>query len=106
MAATLDQVLAAVNLLTRKVDTVITEMGILMSQADDITAATTALNDAVTTLTQAHADLEALVQALRDQVAAGTIPDAIMTGFDQALARLKPAVDNVAEIAAPAPPAP
>lgn len=101
MAATLDQVLAAVTLLGRKTDTLIMQMGILMTQADDIRAATDTLNAEVGALTEAHDQLAALVQQLRDQVAAGTIPESIMTGFDQALAKLKPAVDSVAAIAAP-----
>jgi hypothetical protein len=104
VAATNDQILAAVTLLTRKIDTVITEMGILMSQADDISAATAELNTEVANLTSAHDELAALVQALRDQVAADAIPQSIMDGFDSALAKLKPAVDSVAAIAAPPPP--
>lgn len=102
MTATLDQVLAAVTLLGRKTDTLIMQMGILMTQADDIKAATDTLNaEVLPALSQAHDDLAALIQKLRDEVAAGTIPESIMTGFDEALAKLKPAVDSVAAIAAP-----
>lgn len=102
MTATLDQVLAAVTLLGRKTDTLIMQMGILITQADDIKAATDTLNaEVLPALSQAHDDLAALIQKLRDEVAAGTIPESIMTGFDEALAKLKPAVDSVAAIAAP-----
>lgn len=97
MAATLDQVLAAVTMLTRKVDTLISEMGIIMSLQDDLAAATATLTAEVAQLNTSFDELTALVAQLRQS----NVDPAVIAGFDDALARLKPSVDKIASIAVP-----
>ena len=117
-AATTDQVLAAVTLLGRKIDTLISEMGIVMTTQDDINAMVAALTDTVSTLTtetgvltDAVPRIEAAIAALQDANPALDLTALTdeMKLVSPAVARLTPAVSAVAAIAptpTPAPPPP
>jgi prefoldin subunit 5 len=92
MAATLDQILNALNTINRKLD-------VLMSQQDDITADVQAVQQAVDDLGTAATAIEAEIAALK-----GANPALDLTGLDSAVASLKTAVSGVAAIAPPATP--
>jgi predicted negative regulator of RcsB-dependent stress response len=99
MAATNDQVLTAVSLLGRKIDALLQEAGILMSQQDNIDADVLALTGAVDTLTASAAAIVAEVAALK-----AANPALDLSALDAAVAGLSPAVQAIADIA-PVPPA-
>ena len=99
MAVTNAQVLTAVTRLASKVDVILTQIGILMSQQDDISADTAAIVQAVTDLGTAVTN----VQAEIDQLKAAN-PALDLTALDAAVASLQPAVAGVQALA-PAPPA-
>lgn len=110
--ATLDQVLAVVNTVSAKLSTVIQELGVLMTQQDDTNAAlagyTATLNAVADELNATHAELVDLLAQLRAQVAAGQVTPATMAALDAAVARVKPAADQMEAALAPdqPPPAP
>ena len=97
MTATLDQVLAAVQLATRKIDTLLSEAGIIMSQQDDLNADVQAIGQAVTDLGTAAAAIEAEIAALKN-----ANPALDLSGLDSAVGSLKDAVSAVGAIAPPA----
>jgi outer membrane murein-binding lipoprotein Lpp len=107
VAATLEQVLAAVQAASTKadranakLDALLTEMGIVMSLQDDLAAATQTLTDEVTQLNSSYDQLAALV----DQLRAAEVDPEVVAGFDAALAGLKPSVDKIAALTTPPPP--
>ena len=89
MTATLDQILAAITTVNRKLD-------VIMSQQDDITADVQAVNQAVTDLGTATTAIEAEITALK-----AANPAVDLTGLDAAVGSLKTAVSGVAAIAPP-----
>jgi prefoldin subunit 5 len=112
MAATIDQVLAAVSALNAavgransKLDMLLTGQGLQMALEDDIEGATATLTAEVATLNTAHDQLAALIAQLQQQIADGNVNPAIVSQFETALGTLKPAVDNVAALVPAAPPA-
>jgi capsule polysaccharide export protein KpsE/RkpR len=103
MAATLDQVLAAVNTASRKIDTLISEMGIVMSLQDDLAAATATLQTETASLIDSNTKLEAILQQLKQ----ANVDPAIVSAFDAALNQHKASVDSISALAnPPTPPAP
>lgn len=90
MAATLDQVLAAVNSANRKLD-------VLMSQQDELNADVQAVQQAVTDLGTAATAIETEIAALK-----AANPALDLTALDAQVASLKTAVSGVAAIAPPA----
>jgi hypothetical protein len=99
MAVTNAQVLTAVTRLASKVDVILTQIGILMSQQDDISADTAAIVQAVTDLGTAVTS----VQAEIDQLKAAN-PALDLTALDAAVASLQPAVAGVQGLVPPAAP--
>lgn len=97
MAATLDQVLAAVQLASRKIDTLISEMGIVMSLQDDLTAATATLTAEVAVLNTSYDQLSAILEQLRQS----NVSADVVAAFDSALSGLKPSVDKIAALTQP-----
>lgn len=89
MTATLDQVLAAITTVSRKLD-------VIMSQQDDINADVQALDQAVTDLGTAASAIEAEIASLK-----AANPALDLTALDTAVGSLKTAVSGVAAIAPP-----
>ena len=104
MAATLDQVLAAVNTANRKLDTLISEMGIVMSLQDDLAAATAILQDETGVLLDSNDKLAAVLAQLQAAVAADKpVDQAVVDNFEAALAQHRSSVDKIAALASPEP---
>jgi len=89
VTATLDQVLAAITTVSRKLD-------VIMSQQDDINADVQALDQAVTDLGTAASAIEAEIASLK-----AANPALDLTALDTAVGSLKTAVSGVAAIAPP-----
>lgn len=90
MPATLDQILAAITTINRKLD-------VIMSQQDEINADVQALGQAVTDLGTAATAIEAEIATLK-----GSNPALDLGPLSTALDSLKTAVSGVAAIAPPA----
>lgn len=102
MATTLDEVLGEVRVASRKLDTLIEQMGIVMSLQDDIAGATAALRDETATLADSNAKLTQVLTDLRTAVAANQPVDPqVVADFEAALAQHKTSVDALAALAAP-----
>lgn len=89
MPATLDQILAAINTVNKKLD-------VLMSQQDDLNADVQAVQQAVTDLGTAATAIETEIAALK-----AANPALNLTALDAQVGALKTAVSGVAAIAAP-----
>lgn len=104
--AKLDRLAGAVATATSQLDTLLPEMRLVMSLADDIAAATATLQDETASLLDSNAKLAEVLNQLR----AANVDPAIVADFEAALGQHKTAVDNIAALAAtpdqPAPPAP
>ena len=98
MTATLDQVLAAITTVSRKLD-------VLMSQQSEIDADVQAIDQADTDLAAAVTAIQADIADLNAKIAAGQ--PVSLTALDAKVASLKTMVATVAAIAPPpaAPPA-
>ena len=111
MAATLDQVLAAlagvhakldtlagqVATANSKLDTLLPEMRLVMSLQDDIAAATATLQAETVTLLDSNVKLTAVLESMKT----ANVDPAIVEAFDAALGQHKTAVDNIAALASP-----
>ena len=100
MAVTNAQILTAVTRLASKVDVILTQIGILMSQQDDISADTAAIVQAVTDLGTAVTAVQAEIDALKN-----ANPALDLSALDAAVGSLQPAVAGVQGLVPPAPPA-
>ena len=89
MPATLDQILAAITTINRKLD-------VIMSQQDEINADVQAVSQAVTDLGTAATAIEAEIAALK-----GANPALDLGPLDAAVSSLKTAVSGVTAIAPP-----
>ena len=114
MAATLEQVLAAlagvhakldtlagsVATANSKLDTLLPEMRLVMSIQDDIAAATALLQAETVTLLDSNDKLAAVLQQLRDAAAANAPVDPqVVADFEAALDLHKTSVDKIATLA-------
>ena len=89
MPATLDQILAAINSVNRKLD-------VIVSQQDELNADVQAVQQAVDDLGAAATAIEAEIAALK-----AANPALDLTALDTAVGSLKTAVSGVSAIAAP-----
>ena len=99
MAATLDQILSAVSIANRKLDTLISGMGAIMALQDDLVAAQQLLNEESASLADSYDKLAALL----DQMRQAQVDPAIVAAFETTLAAHKTSVDKIATLANPAP---
>jgi hypothetical protein len=119
MAATLDQVIAALDgahakldtlagqvaTANSKLDTLLPEMRLVMSLQDDLAAATATLQDETATLIDSNRKLGVVLASLKAAVAANQPVDpAVVAQFEAALGQHQGAVDNIAALANPAEP--
>jgi hypothetical protein len=116
MAATLDQVIAALDgvhakldtlaglvaTANSKLDTLLPEMRLVMSLQDDLAQATATLQDETATLLDSNAKLTQVLADLRAAAEANQPVDpVIVANFEAALGQHKTSVDKIAALASP-----